>query len=62
MEEALNLNVNINEASEDVTLTTDEENAAADEFFSKESDKRFRITIRTSLVVWAEYLWWAQLV
>ena len=52
----MNLDVNINEASEDVTVKTDEENAAADEFSSKESDKRFRITIRTSLVVWAEYL------
>ena len=58
MEEAVSLhdNVCINEASEDVTPTTDGGNAAADEFSSKDSDKRFGITIRTSLVVWAEYL------
>ena len=54
MEEAVSLDVNvcINEASEDVTLTADGGNSAADEFSSKESDKRFRITISTSLVVW----------
>ena len=58
MEEAVSLDVNVrtNEASEDVTLTADGGNSAADEFSSEESDKRFRITIRTSLVVWAEYL------
>ena len=57
MEEAVNLddNVCINEASGDVTLTADGGNAAAEEFSSKESDKRFRITIRTSLVMWAGY-------
>ena len=57
MEEAVSLddNVCVNEASEDVTVTADGGNAAADEFSSKESDKRFRITIRTSLVVWAGY-------
>ena len=58
MEEAVSLDVNvcINEASEDVTLTADGGNSAADEFSSEESDKRFRITISTSLVVWAGYL------